>query len=128
MLYMSIPSRCISIIHVSISVGCTIQFKYHGSSLREDSSYWSSVGFATQGSCESECFVDDLCAAIVYDSEIGECRKSSSTASKNANNCPTCSFWHKQCGTGKCLLQIVQTPLLETLRAIRNRHSYSSLQ
>ena len=115
----------------SISAGCTILFKFHGSQLREESFYWSGVGFATHGSCELECYMDDLCAAVVFNSETGECRKSTSTAPKNANSCPECSFSHKQCGTGKYLLlsvgRKVNPLLVGTLHAIGNKHLYLGL-
>lgn len=59
-------------------LGCTIVIKNHGTELRESTSYWDEVNYS-QTTCEAACESDSSCFGYSFDSDSGECMKSTET-------------------------------------------------
>lgn len=74
-------------------------FVNHGPGFKANNPYWT--GTLSLADCQNSCKVDMLCGGIGFDSSSSECTISGRAQSKNAKTCPSCSFYHKQCGTGK---------------------------
>lgn len=81
------------------STGCTILFKFHGTGLQADTSYWSGTGY-TKEACEANCASDVGCYGYMYNSNDLRCTKSAKTDYEDNEYCTTCTFSSKQCGTG----------------------------
>lgn len=81
-----------------ISTGCTTTFVYHGTEVMAGNPYWT--GSLSLADCQNSCAMDPSCSGIGFDSSSLDCSKSGRSQSKNAKSCSTCSFYHKQCGTG----------------------------
>nr|XP_034308549.1 uncharacterized protein LOC105317532 [Crassostrea gigas] len=80
------------------STGCTILFKFHGTGLQADTSYWSGTGY-TKEACEANCASDVGCYGYLYNSNDLRCTKSAKTDYEDNEYCTTCTFSSKQCGT-----------------------------
>lgn len=84
---------------ISILTACSVTFVNHGPGLKANLPYW--IGTLPLADCQNSCKVDMLCGGIGFDSSSSECTISGRAQSKNAKTCPSCSFYHKQCGIGK---------------------------
>uniref|UniRef100_A0A8W8MD70 Apple domain-containing protein n=1 Tax=Magallana gigas TaxID=29159 RepID=A0A8W8MD70_MAGGI len=76
---------------------CSVTFVNHGPGFKANLPYWT--GTLSLADCQNSCKVDMLCGGIGFDSSSSECTISGRAQSKNAKTCPSCSFYHKQCGT-----------------------------
>lgn len=93
-----IPLKYLFSRFIGILIACSVTFVHHGPGLKANLPYWT--GSLSLADCQNSCKEDISCGGIAYNPSSSGCTKTGRSQSRLNPQCPTCTFYHKQCGTG----------------------------